>query len=441
MKDTTAVMHPDPAGQKFGPIWLTPGIGHGNAATAIYAAFTTVSLLIFLSLVQPYLLTEVLNIPLGEQGSVTGRLTLLQEVVVIIAMSASGALSDQWGRRLVYVIGFVFSGIGYFLYPLADSIAQLTIFRLIFALGASIIPTMLAAIVIDYSQPVSRGKWFGIANLCGGFGILIIIFVMVPMPARLEASGIDSILAARYTFWIASAACFVGAAILLLGLKGKKFDSGAAKPNPFVQAAAALKAGFQNRKLALAYGCAFVGRGDLVIVGTFLPLWATHAGLAAGLSTGEALAKGAIVLIANQSTILLFALAAGYLTDKFNKIAVLAVSFALAALGYFGLWFVGDPFNPLIFAAIIPLGIGEVTIVVASSALVGQEAPVQSRGSILGVFGVIGAIGIGIATFTGGELFDAIGKTAPFAMMACFNLVIVMWALYIYLTHDGSNKQ
>ena len=378
----------------------------------------------------------MLNIPLGEQGSVTGRLTLLQEVVVIIAMSASGALSDQWGRRLVYVIGFVFSGIGYFLYPLADSIEQLTIFRLIFALGASIIPTMLAAIVIDYSQPISRGKWFGISSVCGGFGILFIILVMVRLPGRLEASGIDSILAARYTFWIASAACFAGATILLLGLKGKKYDSSESKPNPYVQAISALKAGFQNRKLALAYGCAFVGRGDLVIVGTFIPLWATHVGLEAGLSTGEALAKGAIVLIVNQSTILLFALVAGYLTDKFNKIGVLIVSFALAAFGYFGLWIVADPFNTLIYFAIIPLAIGEITITVASSALVGQEAPVNARGSILGVFGVVGAIGIGVATFFGGEIFDSIGKTAPFAMMACFNLVIVTWALYVYLTQD-----
>jgi hypothetical protein len=30
----------------------------------------------------------------------------------------------------------------------------------------------------------------------------------------------------------------------------------------------------------------------------------------------------------------------------------------------------------------------------------------------------------------------SIGKTAPFAMMGCFNLAIVTWALYVYLTQD-----
>jgi hypothetical protein len=77
MKGPTAVMQPDPAGKEFGPIWLSPGIGCANAAAGIYASFTTIGLLIYLGFIQPYLLTEVLDIPLGEQGYVTGRLAAL----------------------------------------------------------------------------------------------------------------------------------------------------------------------------------------------------------------------------------------------------------------------------------------------------------------------------------------------------------------------------
>ena len=50
----------------------------------------------------------------------------------------------------------------------------------------------------------------------------------------------------------------------------------------------------------------------------------------------------------------------------------------------------------------------------------GDEAAGESRGAVLGVFGVSGAIGIAVATFFGGEIFDAIGKTAPFLMMVLF---------------------
>ncbi len=433
---------PDRSGLNIGPLWLAPGIGYGNVATAIYASFTTIGLMLCLGFIQPYLLTEVLHIPSGEQGSVTGRLASLQEVVVIISISVMGTLSDQRGRRLLYVAGFVFLGTGYFLYPLADSVLQLALFRLIFAVGVACVPIMLSAIAIDYSQPASRGKLLGIFNTCAGLGLLFLLFVVGRSPARLEASGYDPVIAAQYTFWMASAACFVTAAVLFLGLKDKKSEPATSKPNPFLSIVPAMKAGLQNRKLALAYGAAFVGRGDLVIIGAFLPLWATQMGLEAGLTTGEALSHGISLVVINQTTALLFAYVSGYITDKFNTIAVLGGAFMMAGVGYFGMWLVGDPFTtvnigatvPLVAFAIIPLAIGDMTIIVSANVLVGQEAPVLSRGTILGVFGMIGAIGIAVATFVGGEIFDAIGKTAPFAMMALLNFTIVVWASYVYLS-------
>jgi predicted MFS family arabinose efflux permease len=51
---------------------------------------------------------------------------------------------------------------------------------------------------------------------------------------------------------------------------------------------------------------------------------------------------------------------------------------------------------------------------------------------------VSGAVGIAAATFIGGEIFDAIGKTAPFLMMVVFNLVIISWAIYLHFTQETS---
>ena len=286
---------------------LSPGIGYGNAITSIYASFTSVSLLIYIGFIQPYLLTEILHAPLENQGSITGRLAALQEVIVIISMCFIGALSDQWGRRLVYVVGFAFIGTGYLLYPLADTVAQLTIFRLVFAVGAASIPIMLSAKVIDYSQPASRGKWIGVSNAVGSLGILFMTLVMTRVPSWLESKGLAGDIAGRYTFWIASAACLITATILLVGLKGRRFDMGATKPNPFSTVVMGLKAIRQNRKLAFACGSAFVGRGDLVILGTFIPLWVTQLGLQAGLSTGQALARAGILVGVHQLTITLAA--------------------------------------------------------------------------------------------------------------------------------------
>jgi len=429
-----------PAARKLGPVLLSPGIGYGNAVTSIYASLTSVSLLIYLGFIQPYFLTEVLRIPLENQGSITGRLASLQEVIVIVFMCFIGALSDQWGRRLVYVAGFVFIGAGYFLYPLADTVAQLTIFRMAFAVGASCIPVMLSAILIDYSQPASRGRWIGISNTVGSIGIMFMTVAMVRVPSWLEGRGLASELAGRYTFWIASALCFLAATILLLGLKGRRFDTGETRPNPFSTVVAGLKAVAKNRKLAFACGTAFVGRGDLVIFGAFVPLWATQLGLQAGLTTGQALGRAGILLFVHQITITLAAYLSGHFIDRIDKVKALGVAFTLAAIGYFGIWLIADPFSVTIVAAIVILALGEVTITVAGNALAGEEAPVESRGAVLGVFGVLGAIGIAVATFIGGEIFDAIGKTAPFLMMVLFNSLIVVWAAYIFFTQRAIGR-
>ena len=174
-----------------------------------------------------------------------------------------------------------------------------------------------------------------------------------------------------------------------------------------------------------------VGRGDLVIVGTFLPLWVTQIGLEQGMSTGQAMARAGIMLSVMQLTIVFWAYIAGYLNDRMNRVNTLALAFTLASVGYFGIWLIGDPFSIITILFIIILGTGEVSITVSSSALIGEQAPKLSRGAILGVFGVSGAVGIMIATYIGGEIFDAVGKTAPFLMMVFFNLVIITWALYI----------
>ena len=66
------------AGLKFGPINLAPGISKANMWTLMYASFFTIGLLTFVGVGTPYVLNAVLNIPVEEQGAVSGTLVVLE---------------------------------------------------------------------------------------------------------------------------------------------------------------------------------------------------------------------------------------------------------------------------------------------------------------------------------------------------------------------------
>ncbi len=74
---------------------------------------------------------------------------------------------------------------------------------------------------------------------------------------------------------------------------------------------------------------------------------------------------------------------------------------------------------------------GETGVIISVGALLGQESRSPYRGSIVGVFGLIGGFGILATTFIGGQLFDAVGRTAPFFAMGLLNLVLMFAALYV----------
>lgn len=50
-----------------------------------------------------------------------GDLAFYSEIVILVTTHLWGTVSDKYGRRIVYVHGFAFIGVGFALYPLARS--------------------------------------------------------------------------------------------------------------------------------------------------------------------------------------------------------------------------------------------------------------------------------------------------------------------------------
>ena len=121
----------------------------------------------------------------------------------------------------------------------------------------------------------------------------------------------------------------------------------------------------------------------------------------------------------------------GLIVDRVNRLTGLCIALTLAAAGYGLMGQVADPFAASFIPVAVLVGMGEISVIVASGALLGQEAPAHARGPVVGLFNAFGGIGILFATVVGGYVFDHFGPTVPFTMMAALNAVLLAVTLLV----------
>ena len=71
-------------------------------------------------------------------------------------------------------------------------------------------------------------------------------------------------------------------------LRGEKLQAGTSRRS---RSSTLVREGFgaaRNPRIALAYASAFIARGDNVVIGAYLSLWAQQAGMAMNMSAGDA---------------------------------------------------------------------------------------------------------------------------------------------------------
>ncbi len=418
---------------RLGPIWLSPGVTRRNALTYLYAAFFTIGLVAVVSFMQPYLLSENLGLPTDEEGRASSILQVSYELVVLLAVGPLGALADRIGRRPIYVTGFCWIGVAFMLFPLVENLVQLTLCRMFFAIGSASVTSMMATVLADYPLNRSRGLMIAASGVCNGLGALLMIILLSQLPALFGSLGYDTLQSGRLTYWFGSGLALISATVVWRGLKaGKPGQSKTRVPvTRLVREGTA--AARRNPRILVACTEAFVARGDLVVFSTFFSLWARQAGVADGLSLEEAISMAgrfaALVSLAN----LLWAPVWGFILDRFDRLSALAGGMAIAATSYIWVGFSPDPLAAAFIPAAILLGMGEGSAILSGAALVGQEAPEDIRGAVVGLFNVCGSVGILTIASLGGVLFDAWMPGGPFVFVGVINAGIFLLAVAVRL--------
>lgn len=263
-----------------------------------------------------------------------------------------------------------------------------------------------------------------------------VLFGRYVPPALVEA-GFDAMMATKIVHAIVFAVC-AGSSVLYLFWLKEGVPTKKEERLPFREL---IVSGFseavRNPRIALAYSGAFVARSDLVILGTFVVLWGTVAGVAEGMDPAVAAGRGAGLFgLASVASLLWLGLLGSFM-DRFNRVTGLIFCTALAAIGYSAMWLVEHPLSAAAIPSFLLLGVGQISAFFGATTLISAEAPRLSRGSVVGAFNMCGAIGIFFASGIGGRLFDSVGPHGPFVLVGGLNAIVMLLAIIVRVKSPG----
>lgn len=422
--------------QRLGPLWLAPGVTRGHVLTKFWATFVTISLLSGASILQGYILTEHLNIPRGQQGTVSGEISFWVEIVAILLFAPLGVLADRIGRRPVYIGSMVFVAVGYALVPFATTANELLAFRLVFAIGMAGTAGTMATLTADYPREDSRGLMVGFTSMCNTLGTIFVAGFVARIPFMLGERGFDPVTGGKAMYLFAAGLGLLTVIIAQWGLAPGTPAAKRDRPSTRTLIRSGLKYA-RNPRIALAYAGSFAARSDLVIKGLFFALWAIQDGFERGMNPGESMARFGIMIIIMNSVSLIAAPIFGTFIDRVNRVTALIVALCFASVGYLAMGFITSPLDFAMVPFFIIISMGSGFMMKASLSLVGQEAPMRERGSVVAMAGMFGAVGILIFTKWGGILFDAWGPWAPFVIAGAYQVVLLAVAFVVRIVAPG----
>ncbi len=416
---------------RFLGIDLSEGVKRSHLLAYFVAAFVSSSYAGALAMLQPGLL-QVMAIDHAEQATLTGYLSALQEVVLIATLALMGAFADRYGRKPIYAFGLLTTAVGFALYPFAQSIGELVMYRLVIAVGTAAMIGMMVTVIADYSQNSTRGKANGLQGLIATLGAFIPP-MLGALPRLFVSQGHDELAAQQLTFAVAASLGVFAAVVVLFGLAPRATAATAAAGESLTNILRQGVRASRDPGIALSYGAAFISRGDLAVTGAFMSLWLVQFGTATlGMEPSQAMFELAVPRVfCVVGGALIGAIGMGLLSDRIRRVTAVSLASGLAAAVYLAVFFITDPTAPWVFVLLGVMGVAEISAFVSSQALVGERAAAQWRGAIIGLFGVCGAIGILVGTAGGGWLFATYGPSTPFVLFGGLNFCVFLWSLWL----------
>jgi MFS family permease len=322
-----------------------------------------------------------------------------------IVMPAVGRLSDRSGRKPFLSIGILSYAIISLGYIWADSIAQLTVIRVVHGVASAMIIPIAQAYVGDISPEGEEGKWMGYFNAAFfsgfGFGPLLggVLTEHLGMTFAFSTMGGLNLLA------------FLGVILFLPELSYRKLGTSSFKQ---MRTSGVINGLFSYR---LAF---FLGRGAFA---TFLPIFAA---LYLDLTTSLI----GLLLSTNMLLSSLVQGISGKIADRFNRRSLVILG-SLVNITFLALIPLAHSFWQLMGLCVLG-GLSGAISMPAASALLVDEGRKFGMGSTMALISMAMSIGMAAGPIVAGGIADLANINSVFYFAS--GVVVVGTSLFIWFT-------
>jgi MFS family permease len=350
----------------------------------------------------PVYLVTVLGTSMATVGLIEG----LAEATASITKIFSGAISDWLGKRkLLAAIGYGLAALTKPIFPLASSVGWLVAARFIDRMGKGIRGAPRDALVADIAPEHLRGASFGLRQALDTVGA----FVGPALGIGLMWLSGDNF---HTVFWVAVLPAFLALGLLLLAVKEPDRPAGLRQVSfPLSMT--------ELRRLSASYWL-------VVIVATVFTLarFSEAFLILRAQAVGLPIVLVPMVLVVMNVVYALAAYPAGVLSDRFNRLTVLIIGFALLIIADLVLAFTGGLVG--VTAGVVLWGLHLGVTQGLLTTLVADTAPAELRGTAYGVFNLLGGLALLFASVLAGALWDADGSQATFLAGAVFTTLALI---------------
>ena len=353
----------------------------------------------------PVFMVTVLSASALTVGLVEGA----GEATALIIKLFSGVLSDHWAKRKpLVVLGYTLGALSKPLFALAGSNAMVLGGRLIDRTGKGIRGAPRDALVADIVDQGKRGAAYGLRQALDSTGA----FLGPILALALMLLWLDDF---RKVFWAALIPGLLAVTVLVLWVREPVKKHGDTPRNPFRCS--------NLQRLPASYWW-IVAMGAVLTLArfseAFLLLRARQGGLALALTP--------LVFIAMNLVYGLSAYPIGKLSDRINRINLLA--WGLVALVLADLVLAYSDYWTWVWLGVSLWGLHMGITQGLLNAMIADNAPAELRGMAFGFFSLISGICILIASVLAGLLWDFFDARITFLAGAVFSLLALAILLY-----------